>query len=94
MRSLALVTFVFATYVVSLGSALAQPSAYYLAGLSDRTSYEDWFAGLQGEYKTGVEYWVTHRSFPKEATCYASSMPPGSEWIGIMEQSHLAEGLN
>ena len=61
--------------------AYAQPVSSYAAGAAERTAYEDWFAGLSGDYRTGVEFWVSHRSLPKEATCFASNMPSASDWM-------------
>jgi membrane peptidoglycan carboxypeptidase len=63
------------------GAALAQSSPSYLSGMTDRTEYESWFAGLTGEYKAGVEYWVNHRSNRPPPNCFANGMPPESDWV-------------
>lgn len=67
--------------LAGVSSAKAQSSAPYLSGVEDRNAYEAWYASLQGDYKTGVEFWVAHRSLPKEASCFNSGMLPASEWM-------------
>lgn len=59
----------------------AQTTGEYLAGVRDRTEYESWFAAITGNYKTGVEFWVNHRSKPREAKCFSQGMTPDSEWM-------------
>lgn len=59
----------------------AQTTGEYLAGVRDRTEYESWFAVITGNYKTGVEFWVNHRSKPREAKCFSQGMTPDSEWM-------------
>ena len=41
----------------------------FTLGAKDRTEYEEWFNGLNGEYKAGVYHWVTVRSVPGKAFC-------------------------
>lgn len=41
----------------------------FTRGAKDRTEYEEWFNGLNGEYKAGVYHWVTVRSIPGKAFC-------------------------
>lgn len=74
--------------VVMLGLALfypvaasAQNEAPYSAGVADRSTYENWFAGLSGGYKTGVDFWVYHRSLPGQDTCFANGMSRRSDWM-------------
>ena len=47
----------------------AQQSPAIADGLRDRTSFEDWYGSLTGDYQAGAAYWAAHRSVPKEAVC-------------------------
>jgi hypothetical protein len=38
-------------------------------GHQDRTAWEQWFNGLQGDYKTGAFYWASQRSLPNPGSC-------------------------
>jgi len=42
-------------------------------GLSDRTSWETWFNGLQGDEKTGAFYWAGQRSLSHPGSCQQMS---------------------
>jgi hypothetical protein len=46
----------------------AEGSAYR-DGLRDRAAWEQWFSGLQGDYKTGAFFWSSQRSLPKPGPC-------------------------
>jgi hypothetical protein len=46
----------------------AEGSAYQ-DGLRDRAAWEQWFNGLQGDYKTGAFFWSSQRSLPKPGSC-------------------------
>ena len=63
--------------------ALAQPvrpgsvpadssSASYQRGLSERSTWELWFAGLSGDYRDGAEFWTGERSKPRPRNCNAT----------------------
>ena len=41
----------------------------YDKGLADRTAWEDWFDGLQGDFKTGAFFWSGQRSLPHPGSC-------------------------
>jgi hypothetical protein len=43
--------------------------AMFQKGLSDRTSWETWFNGLQGDQKTGAFYWTGQRSLSHPGSC-------------------------
>ena len=63
---------VFAAAVACMAQqALAEPVSPYQAGVVDRGSFEQWYAGLTGDYRSGAMYWVAHRSSPSEARCPA-----------------------
>ena len=49
--------------------ALAQLVSSYQAGVMDRADFEQWYAGLSGDYRSGAMYWTAHRSVPREAHC-------------------------
>lgn len=38
-------------------------------GLADRGAWEQWFASLQGDFKTGAFYWASQRSLPHPGSC-------------------------
>jgi hypothetical protein len=44
-------------------------AAAYQDGLRDRAAWEQWFNGLQGDYKTGAFFWASQRSLPNPGTC-------------------------
>lgn len=46
-----------------------QGDAMFQKGLSDRTAWETWFNGLQGDQKTGAFYWAGQRSLPHPGSC-------------------------
>ena len=60
-----------ATVLVGLGStAMAQSSdPMFQKGLIDRTNWEQWFNGLQGDEKIGAFYWSGQRSLPHPGSC-------------------------
>ncbi len=63
---------VFAAAVACMAQqGLAEPVSPYQAGVVDRGSFEQWYAGLTGDYRGGAMYWVAHRSSPSEARCPA-----------------------
>jgi hypothetical protein len=41
----------------------------YRDGLRDRAAWEQWFNGLQGDYKSGAFFWSSQRSLPKPGSC-------------------------
>jgi hypothetical protein len=45
------------------------PTTMYHEGLADRTAWEDWFNGLQGDFKTGAFFWAGQRSLPHPGPC-------------------------
>jgi hypothetical protein len=49
----------------------AARSQAFADGLSDRTRYEQWFAGLSGPYRDGAAYWAANRS-QKNAECLST----------------------
>jgi hypothetical protein len=51
-----------------VASAHAEPSMFE-QGRQDRTAWEQWFNGLQGDYKTGAFYWSSQRSLPNPGSC-------------------------
>jgi len=48
---------------------VSQPTSYD-RGLADRTAWEQWFAGLTGDFQTGAYWWSRQRSLPKPGVCY------------------------
>jgi hypothetical protein len=46
-----------------------QGATAYQDGLHDRAAWEEWFNGLQGDYKTGAFFWSSQRSLPKPGSC-------------------------
>ncbi|MGA9865021.1 MAG: hypothetical protein WBQ75_01120 [Acetobacteraceae bacterium] len=51
----------------------AQPTPEFQQGLSDRQSWETWFASLSGDYRIGAEYWSGQRSKPRPGSCLGAS---------------------
>lgn len=41
----------------------------YDKGLADRIAWENWFKGLQGDFKTGAFFWSGQRSLPHPGSC-------------------------
>ncbi len=58
---------------VSVQSAPLQGDVMFQKGLSDRTSWETWFNGLQGDQKTGAFYWAGQRSLSHQGSCQQMS---------------------
>jgi hypothetical protein len=54
--------------IAAVNSAHADPTLFE-QGQRDRASWEQWFNGLQGDYKTGAFYWSSQRSTPHPGTC-------------------------
>lgn len=70
-----------------------QPAPEFQQGLADRRNWETWFAGLTGDYRSGAEYWASHRSLPRPGSCYSSSegQTPGDWVVGCLAaQGQLA----
>jgi hypothetical protein len=38
-------------------------------GLNDRQNWENWFAGLTGDYRAGAYFWAGQRSLPQPGSC-------------------------
>ena len=55
-------------------------SRAYWEGRGARQAWENWFAGLAGEYKAGADYWAAHRSLPNPGTCGNPSSSEQTEW--------------
>jgi hypothetical protein len=47
-------------------------SASYQYGLSDHSTWEQWFASLFGDYLDGAEFWTGERSKPQPRNCNAA----------------------
>jgi len=45
------------------------PDRAYTEGLADRTAWETWLNGQQGDYRAGAFYWSGQRSLPKPGSC-------------------------
>lgn len=45
------------------------PVTMYDKGLADRTAWENWFNGLQGDFKIGALFWAGQRSLPHPGSC-------------------------
>ena len=45
------------------------PVTMYDKGLADRAAWENWFNGLQGDFKTGAFFWAGQRSLPHPGSC-------------------------
>jgi hypothetical protein len=54
--------------VAVVNPAHADPSLFE-QGRQDRATWEQWFNGLQGDYKTGAFFWASQRSLPSPGTC-------------------------
>jgi hypothetical protein len=50
----------------------------FLAGVADRTSFEDWIAGLKGMTLQGANAWAAHRS--DKSPLPKPSCPPASAY--------------
>jgi hypothetical protein len=57
-----------------------QQSLAFRQGLSDRTAWETWLAGLSGAYRAGAEYWSGQRSIPKPGSCYGPTGQSLGDW--------------
>jgi len=51
----------------------ANSTPAFQQGLSDRQSWETWFASLSGDYRIGAEYWSGQRSKPRPGSCLGAS---------------------
>ena len=41
----------------------------YDKGVADRTAWENWFNGLEGDFKNGAFFWAGQRSLPNPGSC-------------------------
>jgi hypothetical protein len=66
------------------------PASSFDAGLTDRRTYESWFASLTGDFKKGAEYWAGQRSLAKPGSCYLADGTSAGEWtqgcLGVQSQ--------
>jgi hypothetical protein len=46
-----------------------QPQSSFERGLADRTTWESWVMGTQGQMRAGAEFWAANRSRPNPPTC-------------------------
>jgi hypothetical protein len=46
------------------GKPSPDPAGSFGQGLADRTTWENWDAGLTGDYRAGADWWSGHRSVP------------------------------
>jgi hypothetical protein len=53
------------------GAATSSPYTAFQAGLDARRGWEQWFAGLSGDYRAGAAFWASQRSLPKPGSCRA-----------------------
>jgi hypothetical protein len=69
-----------------------QKSAAYQEGLAARRGLETWFAGLNGDYRVGAEYWAGQRSLSNSGSCYSPPAQYSKSWAdGCLEaQRRLA----
>ena len=54
---------------VGQGPNASVDSATFEQGQADRTAWEQWFAGLSGDFQAGVYWWSGQRSLPYPGTC-------------------------
>ena len=61
-------------------------------GLNDRRAWEQWFAGLSGDYRAGALYWSAQRSLPQPGQCFGPAGQNLGPWTaGCVEaQQRLA----
>src|SRR5216683_1277922 len=53
----------------SIPQATTGISAMYQKGFQDRVSWEQWFAGLSGDFKLGAFFWSAQRSLKEPGSC-------------------------
>lgn len=58
-----------ATATPAVASLPTGPMTMYDKGLAARTAWENWFNGLQGDFKTGAFFWAGQRSLPHPGSC-------------------------
>ena len=58
-----------ASAIPAVGSLPTGPVTMYDKGLADRTAWENWFNGLQGDFKTGAFFWAGQRSLSHPQSC-------------------------
>ena len=74
------------------GSESADPlSGSFQHGLADRTTWERWFNGLSGDYRSGAEFWTGERSKPRPASC---NTPVADFMRGCLEAKRLLTGVD
>jgi hypothetical protein len=58
--------FVLTGFLVSVAtvSGAAATTPAFEQGRADRQAVETWFAGLNGDFRAGADYWAAHRSKP------------------------------
>jgi hypothetical protein len=49
--------------------SILNPEPLFQAGLADRADWEQWIAGLSGEFRRGAEWWASHRSLVHPVSC-------------------------
>lgn len=61
-------------------------SPAYQEGLAARRGVEAWFAGLNGDYRAGADYWAGQRSSSKSGSCYSPPAQYSKAWTdGCLE---------
>jgi hypothetical protein len=55
------------------GAATSSASTAFQAGLDARRGWEQWFAGLGGDYRAGAAFWASQRSLAKPGPCRAAN---------------------
>src|SRR4051794_5164768 len=66
--------------VIAASPVMAQPVGY-VDGQNDRVRWENWFASLSPEAKSGAEYWAGQRSLPRPGSCSNTSGVSNTEWL-------------
>jgi hypothetical protein len=60
-------------------------SASFQKGRADRQTWENWFAQTSGDYRSGAEWWASHRNLPNHG-CHGLS---GEVWTGCVNAKAL-----
>jgi hypothetical protein len=69
------------------------PVTMYDRGLADRAAWENWFNGLEGDFKTGAFFWARQRSLPHPGSCSQMNVDFYDGCVAAKERLAAADAL-
>lgn len=68
------------TIIILSNGGVGLPSEAFRHGAADRDAWEEWFAGLSGDYRDGAKFWATVRSRSGSGSCFSGRGGISSEY--------------